>query len=250
MRILIAEDERNLNRILTEALTDEGYSVDPCFDGQEAWDALACAEYDVLVLDIMMPRMDGLTLVRRLRESGNMTPVLFLTSRDSVADKVEGLETGADYYLVKPFDFHMLGDRINQVMGYDILEDSPVMQSPRTSPDLEVVVTEMIHQLGVPAHIKGYHYLRRAIIHSVNDPEMLESVTKLMYPTVAKEYSTTPSRVERAIRHAIEVAWDRGDLETLQKYFGYTVSNVKGKPTNSEFIAMIADRLTLGQQGA
>ena len=108
MRILVAEDERNLNRILTEALTDEGYSVDPCFDGQEAWDALACAEYDVLVLDIMMPRMDGLTLVRRLRESGNMTPVLFLTSRDSVADKVEGLETGADYYLVKPFHMQEL----------------------------------------------------------------------------------------------------------------------------------------------
>ena len=106
MRILVAEDERNLNRILTEALTDEGYSVDPCFDGQEAWDALACAEYDVLVLDIMMPRMDGLTLVRKLRESGSTTPVLFLTSRDSVEDKVEGLETGADYYLVKPFHMH------------------------------------------------------------------------------------------------------------------------------------------------
>ena len=108
MRILVAEDERNLNRILTEALTDEGYSVDPCFDGQEAWDALACAEYDVLVLDIMMPRMDGLTLVRKLRESGSTTPVLFLTSRDSVEDKVEGLETGADYYLVKPFHMQEL----------------------------------------------------------------------------------------------------------------------------------------------
>ena len=119
------------------------------------------------------------------------------------------------------------------------------MQSPRTSPDLEVVVTEMIHQLGVPAHIKGYHYLRRAIIHSVNDPEMLESVTKLMYPTVAKEYSTTPSRVERAIRHAIEIAWDRGDVEILNSFFGYTVNTGKGKPTNSEFIALIADKIKL-----
>ena len=116
MRILVAEDERNLNRILTEALTDEGYSVDPCFDGQEAWDALACAEYDVLVLDIMMPRMDGLTLVRKLRESGSTTPVLFLTSRDSVEDKVEGLETGADDYITKPFDLREVIGRVKAIL--------------------------------------------------------------------------------------------------------------------------------------
>ena len=141
----------------------------------------------------------------------------------------------------------MLGDRINQIMGYDVMgKDAGALTAVRQpAPDMEVVVTEMIHQLGVPAHIKGYHYLRNAIMHSIKDPEMLESVTKLMYPTVAKEYGTTPSRVERAIRHAIEIAWDRGDVDTLNSFFGYTVNTGKGKPTNSEFIALIVDKIKL-----
>ena len=132
-------------------------------------------------------------------------------------------------------------------MGYDVMgKDAGALTAVRQpAPDMEVVVTEMIHQLGVPAHIKGYHYLRNAIMHSIKDPEMLESVTKLMYPTVAKEYGTTPSRVERAIRHAIEIAWDRGDVDTLNSFFGYTVNTGKGKPTNSEFIALIVDKIKL-----
>ena len=131
-------------------------------------------------------------------------------------------------------------------MGYDLFEEPALPSSVHnTAPDLEVIVTEMIHQLGVPAHIKGYHYLRMAIMYSVQDPEMLESVTKLMYPTVAKQFSTTPSRVERAIRHAIEIAWDRGDIDILNSFFGYTVNTGKGKPTNSEFIALIVDKIKL-----
>ena len=157
------------------------------------------------------------------------------------------MQEGAAYYIVRPFDYHMLGDRINQIMGYDVMgKDAGALTAVRQpAPDMEVVVTEMIHQLGVPAHIKGYHYLRNAIMHSIKDPEMLESVTKLMYPTVAKEYGTTPSRVERAIRHAIEIAWDRGDVDTLNSFFGYTVNTGKGKPTNSEFIALIVDKIKL-----
>ena len=141
----------------------------------------------------------------------------------------------------------MLGDKINHIWGYDVMgKDAGALTAVRQpAPDMEVVVTEMIHQLGVPAHIKGYHYLRNAIMHSIKDPEMLESVTKLMYPTVAKEYGTTPSRVERAIRHAIEIAWDRGDVDTLNSFFGYTVNTGKGKPTNSEFIALIVDKIKL-----
>ena len=152
-------------------------------------------------------------------------------------------ELGAAYFMQKPCDMSSLLTRIRSIAGKKTPFVAPLKNGYEQS--LETQVTEIIHEIGVPAHIKGYKYLRESIIMTVNDSEVLNGITKILYPEVAKRYATTASRVERAIRHAIEVAWDRGDIETLQKYFGYTVSNMKGKPTNSEFIAMIADRITL-----
>ena len=166
----------------------------------------------------------------------------------------EAAELGAYYFMPKPCDVPALLCRIRQVTAQNRSAAGPAKQPgvdmSRRGENLEAVVTDVIHEIGVPAHIKGYQYLREAIILTINDMDIINSVTKVLYPTVAKRFATTPSRVERAIRHAIEVAWDRGDIETLQKFFGYTVSNVKGKPTNSEFIAMIADCLSLRRKVA
>ena len=166
--------------------------------------------------------------------------ILVLSSyvRGSIADLAAA--NGADHYMVKPCRFSTICARIRQLTTFESLE-----QDRNHSHSLEAMVTSIIHEVGVPAHIKGYQYLREAILLAVEDMDVINAVTKVLYPEVARRFSTTPSRVERAIRHAIEVAWDRGDLETLQKYFGYTVNSAKGKPTNSEFIAMIADRLQL-----
>ena len=157
------------------------------------------------------------------------------------------MNAGASYFMLKPFDVKVLGERIKAMLDIDtdISSEHRILSSKQSPANLEIIVTDIIHQIGVPAHIKGYHYLREAIICSVNDKEMLESVTKLLYPAVAKKFSTTPSRVERAIRHAIEIAWDRGDIDTLNSFFGYTINTGKGKPTNSEFIALITDKICL-----
>ena len=155
----------------------------------------------------------------------------------------EALQNGADYYMIKPFDNQMLAQRIKQIVSWNVAGTRVARE--RKEDDLEVTISEIMHQIGVPAHIKGYQYLRKSIILAIEDDDMMNSVTKLLYPTVAKEFRTTPSRVERAIRHAIEVAWDRGDVDVLSSYFGYTIQNSRGKPTNSEFIAMIADKLKL-----
>jgi two-component system response regulator (stage 0 sporulation protein A) len=155
------------------------------------------------------------------------------------------MQAGASYFMIRPFDVKMLGERIKALLDIDSDIGGNMAVHRGAHPNLEIIVTDIIHQIGVPAHIKGYHYLREAIILSVGEKEMLESVTKLLYPAVAKKFSTTPSRVERAIRHAIEIAWDRGDLDILNGFFGYTVNTGKGKPTNSEFIALITDKICL-----
>ena len=174
-------------------------------------------------------------------------PLIMLTSSvDNARFEQEVLAAGADYYFLKPFDLDILAERISQLTGWNTAGQENIRKvSSDVQGNLEVVVSEIMHQIGVPAHIKGYQYLREAIILSINDSEMMNSVTKLLYPTVAKTFKTTPSRVERAIRHAIEVAWDRGDVDVLSSYFGYTIQNSRGKPTNSEFIAMISDKLRL-----
>ena len=167
---------------------------------------------------------------------------MVMSSSDNQRFEQEVLSAGADYYFLKPFDINILAQRINQLTGWSKTQGDVTKQD---NVDLQVTVSEIMHQIGVPAHIKGYQYLREAIMLSINDREMMSSVTKVLYPTVAKMYSTTASRVERAIRHAIEVAWDRGDVDVLSSYFGYTIQSTRGKPTNSEFIAMISDKVRL-----
>ena len=173
-------------------------------------------------------------------QDGKKPMLIVLSSVDNMRFESEILNSGADYYFLKPVDANIIAQRITQLAGW-----KNTCTHERTENDLEVVVSEIMHQIGVPAHIKGYQYLREAIILSINNTEMMGSVTKLLYPTVAKTFKTTSSRVERAIRHAIEVAWDRGDVDVLSSYFGYTIQSSRGKPTNSEFIAMIADKLRL-----
>lgn len=169
-----------------------------------------------------------------------------MTNYDNGLLEKEALEAGASYLFIKPFDINLMAERIMQIVGMEN-ENAPVKEIEEKINDtkLEMLVTGIIHEIGVPAHIKGYHYLRKAIILSIKQADVMDSVTKILYPTIAKSYDTTSSRVERAIRHAIEVAWDRGDIDVLNSYFGYTIQNQRGKPTNSEFIAMISDRIRL-----
>ena len=220
-------------------------------DGAEALTLLEREKPDVLLLDLVLPRVDGMEVLRRMGETG-ASPVTMIVSAFYNQRMISRCaELGAYYFIPKPCDVAALTEQIRRSV-----RDEPALRLPAVTetrpgePDLESTVTEVIHEIGVPAHIKGYQYLREAIILTINDMEIINAVTKVLYPAVAKKYGTTPSRVERAIRHAIEVAWDRGDLETLQKFFGYTVSNIKGKPTNSEFIAMIADCLSLRRKQA
>lgn len=200
---------------------------------------------DMIIMDAFMPSLDGLGVLKALPViSLAKRPVVCVLSGISNSDfEQQILSAGADYYFIKPVDASVVAERASALL----LSDKNSSASSRTdnTNELEVVVSEIMHQIGVPAHIKGYQYLREAIILSIYNTNMMNSVTKLLYPTVAKTYSTTASRVERAIRHAIEVAWDRGDVDVLSSYFGYTIQNTRGKPTNSEFIAMISDKLRL-----
>ena len=198
---------------------------------------------DILVLDLMLSKLDGLSVLKAIstmeRRPKTLATSGFVTEYVSAA----AANLGARYLMLKPCDMTALVDRLEEIRGSEILRLPTRQRNDKTS--IESLVTGIIHEIGVPAHIKGYQYLREAIIIAVNDMDVINAITKVLYPQVAKTFQTTPSRVERAIRHAIEVAWDRGDLDTLQRFFGYTVSNTKGKPTNSEFIALIADKLQL-----
>ena len=214
-------------------------------DGQQLLEMVRTLQPDAVVMEMVLSGMDGIEVLEQLREASLGAPppdsgAVQLHPR-GIADLAAA--NGADHFMVKPCKFSTICARIRQLTTFDAMEEDK-----SRSHSLETLVTSIIHEVGVPAHIKGYQYLREAILIAVDDMEVINAVTKVLYPEVAKRFGTTASRVERAIRHAIEVAWDRGDLETLQKYFGYTVSNVKGKPTNSEFIAMIADRLQLQQR--
>lgn len=199
---------------------------------------------DVLIMDAFMQGTDAIGVLGELDELKlEPRPLVFVTASNANPRlEQEITQGGADYYFIKPFDPQTLASRIKQLTGSP---QGNVVSFASQDNNLEVTVSEIMHRIGVPAHIKGYQYLREAIILAINDSEIMNSVTKLLYPTVAKTFKTTPSRVERAIRHAIEVAWDRGDVDVLNSYFGYTIQNSRGKPTNSEFIAMISDKLKL-----
>ena len=211
-------------------------------DGEQAIRMITEKKPDILVLDLMLSKQDGISVLKAL-ERMERKPITLATSgfvTEYVANAAASL--GVRYLMLKPCDMTAVAERLEEIRGGENPRAN-LRRSDKTS--IETLVTGIIHEIGVPAHIKGYQYLREAIIIAVNDMDVINAITKVLYPQVAKAFNTTPSRVERAIRHAIEVAWDRGDLDTLQRFFGYTVSNTKGKPTNSEFIALIADKLQL-----
>ena len=243
--VIIADNTEEFCSSLSAALQRaDGFQIlGTANDGEQAIRLVTEKKPDVLVLDLMLAKKDGLSVLKAL--SGmDRKPVTLATSRfvtDFVASAAANL--GVRYLMVKPCDMSALVERLEEIRGGESQRQTSIPSRSQNS--IETMVTGIIHEIGVPAHIKGYQYLREAIIIAVNDMDVINAITKVLYPQVAKTFQTTPSRVERAIRHAIEVAWDRGDLDTLQRFFGYTVSNTKGKPTNSEFIALIADKLQL-----
>lgn len=260
-RVITADPNLDFCRLL-EKITSAEKDIEivaTAHDGAEALSKIAEYKPDVVLLELVLPKLDGLEVLRRIPETGCKPHVIVLSGfiNNNVVSACSS--AGADFFVTKPCDSSTLITRIRQVSGmitpptagsgYDCRAITEYRQTQEQA-NLEAVVTDIIHEIGVPAHIKGYQYLREAIILTINDMDMINAVTKVLYPEVARKFGTTPSRVERAIRHAIEVAWDRGDIETLQKFFGYTVSNIKGKPTNSEFIAMIADNLSLRRKQA
>ena len=250
MRVLIVDDNREFVGLLREYLEkqDDIEVAGVAYNGVEALEAISVTEPDVVVLDIIMPYLDGIGVLERLDKLDQVKrpKVVMLTAfgQESITHRV--LELGADYYILKPFDLSILTERLRQLFasGAAATPRMPTVRDKEKGQDTKV--TSMMHELGIPAHIKGYLYLRDAIIMVVDRVDLLSKITKELYPSIAQKYVTTPSRVERAIRHAIEVAWDRGNMDFIQRVFGHTISQEKGKPTNSEFIAMVADRLRLG----
>ncbi len=249
LKVLIADDSTEFGQNCANVINSYGMESVLCpKDGKILLDYALSVKPDVILSDMFMPNVDAIGVLSALSSNELVVQPQYFVMSGFSSPKLESeaMSAGAAYFFIKPFDFSILAERILQICGR--LKKNDVVLSnnaPVTDSDLELMVTEIIHQIGVPAHIKGYHYLRDAIIMSIRDSELINSVTKILYPTVAKKYATTSSRVERAIRHAIEVAWDRGDVDVLNSYFGYTIHTSRGKPTNSEFIAMISDKLRL-----
>ena len=246
-RVLVADSNSEFRNQCVQSLRRLDIEVvAEASDGQEAFAKMVRTKPNIVISDLYLGKIDGVGLIRSAKKQmpEDFPAFVMLASFTSQNLFEECCEAGAAYCMLKPIDFNALADRIKRLA--DKTRRRTAAKVPgRENADLESQVTKIIHQIGVPAHIKGYQYLRTAIIMAINDNDVINSVTKVLYPTVAKQYSTTSSRVERAIRHAIEVAWDRGDLDVLNSFFGYTVQNSRGKPTNSEFIAMIADNLRL-----
>ena len=249
LKLVLTDDGAEFGTNCANVLKSYGVSVTLCEkDGQKLLHYIKMQKPDIVVADVFMPNMDILGVMSAIKELPKKErPMVFvMSSVDNPKLEKETLSAGAAYYFIKPFDLTMMAERIIQLSGWRNEVTPLIYNSTAVSDaDLEFMVTEIIHQIGVPAHIKGYNYLRESIILAIKDTDIINSVTKTLYPTVAKHHSTTSSRVERAIRHAIEVAWDRGDVNVLNSYFGYTIHNNRGKPTNSEFIAMISDKLRL-----
>lgn len=242
IKVLIGNDSAECGMRWAGALKNAGmYAITRRCDGNSVLNSIKSETPDAAVLEAKMPFCDAIEVIRRLKTEKKYVPNVIIVSNTADPDlEREAASLGAGFAL-KPVDPQFLVNKINQMCGLSG-EEAPAEPDET---ELEYAVTEIIHQVGIPAHIKGYHYLRTAIMLSVNNDEMINSITKVLYPTVAKQYQTTSSRVERAIRHAIEIAWDRGDIDVLTSIFSYTVHISKGKPTNSEFIALIADYLRL-----
>lgn len=258
LNVAIADDNSRVVEILEAIVSsdDELEVVGKASNGEDAYNIIRDKQPDVVLLDIIMPKLDGLGLMNKVNQDTSIKKrpafiVISAVGQEGITE--DAFNLGVNYYIMKPFDNDLVISRIKNVRGsrvkktpekvkFDAYDNTPKKISQN---NLEADVTNIIHEIGVPAHIKGYQYLRDAIIMSVNDMEMLNSITKILYPTIAKMHQTTPSRVERAIRHAIEVAWSRGKMDTIDELFGYTINTGKGKPTNSEFVALIADKIRL-----
>lgn len=277
--VAIAEDNEEMLNMIDEGLRQEGEFevVGRAEDGKTLYQIVKEKRPDIVILDLILPKLDGLSLMDKIHkdpEIGKCPDFIVISSIGESRITESAFRLGAAYYMLKPFDQDNLAERIRALRGipsernWMARRNDRVIRTEETAAvaghadnfrhrgepwradklpqaELEEIVTELIHEVGVPAHIKGYQYLREAICMSVRDVGLLNSVTKILYPSIAKKYQTTASRVERAIRHAIEVAWTRGRLETIEELFGYTVNTGKGKPTNSEFIALIADKIRL-----
>ncbi|MFV9510778.1 sporulation transcription factor Spo0A [Tepidibacillus sp. LV47] len=254
IKVLVADDNREFVDLLREYMMEQTDMeiIGVAYNGNEVLEILEKEIPDVLILDIIMPHLDGLGVLEKLRTMQllKQPKIIMLTAFGQENITQRAVELGASYYILKPFDMDVMINRIRQVVDQPLPKSSPTthyqkaMKVP-SSKSLDASITNLIHEIGVPAHIKGYQYLREAIMMVYNDIEILGSITKILYPKIAEKFNTTPSRVERAIRHAIEVAWSRGNVEAIKNLFGYTVNISKAKPTNSEFIAMVADRLRL-----
>ena len=266
IRVLLADDNREFVEIIKEFIErqEDMSLVGVAYHGNEALELIYREEPHVVILDIIMPHLDGLGVLEKLQNAPQKPRIIILTAFGQESMTQRAVNLGADYYLLKPFDLDTLGKRIRQLQdGFSDTSNQAAFANlvtngdntsntqtsngavAPTSKNLEVEVTRMIHQMGVPAHVKGYQYLRDAIVNVVVNISLLGAVTKELYPMIAVKYHTTPSRVERAIRHAIELAWDRGNVDYMNRFFGYTINIDRGKPTNSEFIAMVADKLRM-----
>ena len=248
--VFLVDDNKELIHMMEDFFLEQAdiEVVGTAFNGRDCLELIEDREPDVLILDIIMPHVDGLAVLQSIRSMGMEYPpnVIMLTAFGQEEVMKKAVDLGASYFILKPFDLDSLANQIRSIAG-TTTPDSVINthKKERKQKNLEASITNIIHEIGVPAHIKGYLYLREAIGMVYHDIELLGSITKILYPDIAKKYNTTSSRVERAIRHAIEVAWSRGNIDSISDIFGYTVSVSKAKPTNSEFIAMVADKLRL-----
>lgn len=245
IRIMITKEDKEFEKQCEKYLSSANFDV--IFvekDGSMISELIYKYKPDIILLDVFMQKIDALAVLKKLKEAGADMPVVALMSSiDNTAFHNELIQAGADYYFLRPFDFGLMTERLKQLIKWAKKDNSVSVK--QESNNLETVISDIMREIGVPAHIKGYQYLRESIMLVIEKPDLIHAVTKELYPTIAKNNTTTSSRVERAIRHAIEVAWDRGDVDVLSSYFGYTILNSRGKPTNSEFIAMISDKLRL-----
>ena len=248
-KILVVDDDKNICELLRLYLVKEGYNVTMVHDGGAALAEFDKLHPDLVLLDVMMPVMDGWEVCRKIRAKDN-TPIIMLTAKGETYDKVLGLERGADDYMVKPFDMASLAARIRESCGQGVVPLGTALNASARSLSIDEKLASLFLTIGIPAHIKGYQFLRTAVKMVVDNPDMINRITKELYPSIGKCYNTSASKVERAIRHAIEVAWSRGRIDTLNKAFGCRVATKEDKPTNGEFIAMLADKLSLEQRSA
>mgnify|MGYP002619661015 FL=1 len=261
IEVLLADDNREFTNLLSEYISEQSDMTvtGVAYNGEEVLRLLEESRKapDILILDIIMPHLDGLGVLERLRDMdlNPMPKIIMLTAFGQENITQKAVQLGASYYILKPFDMEILANRIRQLVNNPVLSPAASYGTvlPKSanvvpigkSKNLDANITSIIHEIGVPAHIKGYQYLREAITMVYNNIEILGAITKTLYPAIAEKFKTTPSRVERAIRHAIEVAWTRGNIDSISHLFGYTINISKSKPTNSEFIAMVADKLRI-----